>query len=342
MPVLDTQRLIDNRIHALRDFHEKARTQRAELDISGGVDSAVMLGLLERALGKENITAVHSRIHSSDESLARAQEVASVFDVPLITIDLTPHFEALLDSMLMAAQQAGYALSKIRTRIQEDPTILGSIRSCLRAPLGRGFNRLTGGGIRHGTGNECEDRFLRFYQKGGDGEVDSNPIAMLSKGEVFQLGRALKVPLSILEATPTPDLQGVGDRHNDEQELLMLTAVPWTYSRVDADTGQYTTVGSIERMSRFLDFQAPGNKPVFEVLFQDRVDESTLEELTLLAAPFFDHSDLEEVRAFVHSARTIEARTRHKMNPNCPSLGTREELIREAILSNELPKGTPS
>ena len=43
---------------------------------------------------------------------------------------------------------------------------------------------MTGNGLRHGTGNECEDRWLRFYQKGGDGEVDSNPIAMLSKGGI--------------------------------------------------------------------------------------------------------------------------------------------------------------
>ena len=70
-----------------------------------------------------------------------------------------------------------------------------------------------GGGIRHGTGNECEDRFLRFYQKGGDGEVDTNPIAMLSKGEVFQLARGLGVPQRVLQALPSPDLWGVGEQH---------------------------------------------------------------------------------------------------------------------------------
>ena len=89
--------------------------------------------------------------------------------------------------MREALTAAGYDGAELDTRVAKDPTILGSIRSCIRAPIGRGFNRMTGGGIRHGTGNECEDRFLRFYQKGGDGEVDTNPIAMLSKGEVYQV-----------------------------------------------------------------------------------------------------------------------------------------------------------
>src|SRR5690606_15604020 len=145
---------------------------------------------------------------------------------------------------------AGHDAATLDARIVKDPTILGSIRSCLRAPVGRGFNRMTGSGIRHGTGNECEDRWLRFYQKGGDGEVDTNPIAMLAKGEVYQLGRALEVPRSIIDALPSPDLHGVGDTHNDEDEIRAMSGVDWTYSRIDWDTGAYVRVGTIELLSR--------------------------------------------------------------------------------------------
>jgi NH3-dependent NAD+ synthetase len=122
--------------------------------------------------------------------------------------------------MVNAMVEAGYDRKEIQDRMKGDPTIMGSIRSTLRAPWGRAANRLSGGGIRHGTGNEDEDRVLRFYQKGGDGEVDSNPISMLSKGEVFQLGIALGVPRSILSARPSPDLWGVGEEHNDEEDSV--------------------------------------------------------------------------------------------------------------------------
>jgi len=134
-------------------------------------------------------------------------------------------------------------------RIALDPTIVGYFKSTLRAPIGRFFNRLNGGGLRHGTGNECEDRFLRFYQKGGDGEVDTNPMEMLTKTEVFQMAwgisqrAACAKPNNILSdrprvalmecfkelisIKPSPDLWGTGDDHNDEDELKSWTGVPF-------------------------------------------------------------------------------------------------------------------
>jgi NH3-dependent NAD+ synthetase len=162
----------------------------APSSISGGVDSAVMLGLLVRALGPDKITPVYTSIHSSAASRECARECAAAFGVRLVELDLSKLFDELIADIRKALIDIGHSAADLDARARMDPTILGSIRSCLRAPVGRGFNRMTGGGIRHGTGNECEDRWLRFYQKGGDGEVDTNPIAMLAKGETYQLARS--------------------------------------------------------------------------------------------------------------------------------------------------------
>ena len=121
--------------------------------------------------------------------------IADSCEVPLIAIDLSSLFSQLIHDMYQEIEAAGLDIDVVQKAVEEGPfNVLGSIRSCLRAPIGRGFNRMRGGGIRHGTGNECEDRWLRFYQKGGDGEVDSNPIDMLAKGEVYQLAHHLKLP----------------------------------------------------------------------------------------------------------------------------------------------------
>ncbi len=341
MPVLDTQKLIDNRVEAIRAHHKSAGLERAQLDVSGGLDSAVMLGLLTRALGPESITAVYSNISSSKESQIRAEEVADIFGVNLCVIDLSFTYNTLLSIIKNSLENdAHHKYDDIAHRCSQDPTIEGSLRSTLRAPVGRAFNRLSGGGIRHGTGNECEDRWLRFYQKGGDGEVDTNPIAMLSKGEVFQLGRALGVPRSILTALPTPDLQGVGEEHNDEAELKALTGIDWTYSKVDPDTGEYTKVGSIEAMSRSLDMVGDwyGECTTGDYLFNPDIDEGTFFKLHQISMGV--HTMFSEVTNFIKmakSARKIESSTRHKMNPNCPSLGNRGELLELEILTNELP-----
>ena len=337
MPVLDTQALIDERVAAIRRAHAQSGISRAELDVSGGVDSATLLGLLARALGPERVTAVYSSIQSSKESHERAREVAEAFAVPLIELELSPAFDAILAECRRAMEAAGYDLAQIDARCQRDATVVGSIRSCIRAPIGRGLNRMTGGGLRHGTGNECEDRWLRFFQKGGDGEVDSNPIAMLSKGEVYQLARALGVPRSIIDATPSPDLQGRGEDHNDEDELREASGgVAWTYSRVDFESGRYTKFGTIERLSRLLDLDHEGL--LFGDLdpFEDEARRARLLESSELTFVGFDES---ERLGFLQSARRWEAITRHKMNPNCPSYGTRAALMAAGILSNEIPEG---
>ncbi|PRQ07644.1 ammonia-dependent NAD(+) synthetase [Enhygromyxa salina] len=329
MPVLDPKALVEERVTAIRRFHEHAGTDRAELDLSGGVDSAVMLGLLARALGPDKIVTVYSSIHSSTGSRDRAREVARAFGVPLVELDLSKIFDELITDMRAALIAAGHDPEQLDARTRQDPTILGSIRSCIRAPIGRGFNRLTGGGIRHGTGNECEDRWVRFYQKGGDGEVDTNPVAMLAKGEIYQLARALEVPRSIIEATPSPDLHGVGDAHNDEAELRALSGVDWTYSRIAWDTGEYTRVGTIEILSRFVDHHP-------ELFRPDELPTSDLVALAQRAAPKFS-STPDEALTFLASARKLERVTRHKANPNCPALGNRADLVTAGILTNDLP-----
>ncbi len=342
MPVIDPQALVDERVGAIRRFHESVGTLKAELDLSGGIDSAVLLGLLARAVGPENITTVHSQINSSAEHGERAQETADAFGVPLITLDITDLYQQLVDRMARGLAEAqGVDLSVVQARFEADPTILGSIRSTIRAPIGRGYNRMAGGGIRHGTGNECEDRWLRFFQKGGDGEVDTNPIAMLAKGEVFQLALALGVPEATIAARPSPDLWGKGDGHNDEDELALFLGKPpeghTFYSYISTSTGEYTHVGLIERVSRLLDLPYNHQLSMEQALFHEGVHE----ELVASHAKTMAASgplDLPDLTALLHSARRVERATRHKWNPNCPTLGGRDLLLAKGILSNELPE----
>jgi len=351
MPVLDTAALINNRCEAIQKYHVEAGLPRAELDVSGGIDSATMLMLLAETLGPESVTAVYSSIHSSEASLQRARLVAKAADVRLIELDLTAVFDTVVQDALTKVEKAGYDMTEIRGRMGEEDAVLGSLRSCIRAPIGRFLNRMTGAGIRHGTGNEDEDRWLRFYQKGGDGEVDTNPLAMLSKGEVYQLANALHVPREILEALPTPDLWGTGEAHNDEEELSKLSGVEWTYSRINPETGKYTRVGTIERLSRFLDYQFPawfdsmcrinGGWLFASDKGHDEISgpwEFNMNALVREAMAFFPGCSADQVRAWLTSARKWERITRHKMNPNCPTLGSRQELLDAGILTDELPE----
>lgn len=357
MPVLKPKALLTNRVEAIIDYHAKTGIKRAELDLSGGIDSAVMAGLLVLALGADNVTLAHLGINSNPVQTERAKALAKGIGCKLAVGDFTAEYEELVGKIMDSLAAAGYDLDDINARLAADPTILGSVRSTLRAPLGRAFNRMTGGGIRHGTGNECEDRFLRFYQKGGDGEVDSNPIAMLSKAETYQLAYELafafgpdakEAYLDTIAALPSADLWGTGDKHNDETELASWTGAAFTYGRVDVTTGKVVKVGTIERVARFLDEIGPDDgvasllarKPLNEAdLFNDDLNLGFVSQLVVARAvksKAFKGSGLSEadILSLLRGARKAERVTRHKLNPNCPQLGSRKELLDAGILSD--------
>jgi NH3-dependent NAD+ synthetase len=352
MPVLNIDALLDNRVTAIRLAHIEAKIKRAELDLSGGIDSCVMACLLVLALGPENVTLVHSRFATSYDQTERARWLAKSLECSLVEAALGPVWGILMGEMEISLIDAGYDWDEIQARIDADPTILGSIRSCLRAPIGRGYNRLTGGGIRHGTGNECEDRWLRFYQKGGDGEVDSNPMAMLTKGEVYQLAWLLahRLPnasdaiVATIKAAPTPDLRPEDAAgYTDEDELLSWTGAPFTYSRIDLETGEYNYVGTIERVSRFLDHtstlsdgsMATGEKLIFDE--PNPVDGWPLVVTLAKTSGLFNDFSRSDVKILLKAARKAEQVTRHKENPNIPTYGSRESLVEDGILTDTLP-----
>lgn len=344
MPVQNVNALIDERVNAIRRYHEDTGIPRAELDLSGGIDSAVMAGLLVLALGPQHVTLVYSSIHSGHETQDRARVLSEALGARLVIHDLTTTYEAMIADMRSNLVTAGFDDAAIAERIAADNTILGSIRSCLRAPLGRGYLRMTGNGIRHGTENECEDRWLRFYQKGGDGEVDSNPVSMLSKGEIFQLAHGLGERLqahaaygAIIAAPPTPELWGTTTSHTDEDEigsyLHMSDCGHSFYSYIDAQTAAYTQVGLLERVARFND------TPEGATLFQDDATEPALQTMLAAAeiAAAFTGVSKDVIHRILHAARRAEAITRHKLNPNCPSMGDRKSMLDAHILTDTLP-----
>lgn len=354
MPVIDTKKLIENRIEAIRKYHEEVGVYKAELDLSGGIDSAVMACLLTLALGRKNVILVHSNINTNPQQTDRAVELARCLDIPLLNLNLNDIYLKLIDTIrqeILTKCPESEIIAMCR-RMNSDPTILGSIRSCLRAPIGRGCNRILGGGIRHGTGNECEDRYLRFYQKGGDGEVDTNPIEMLSKTEVYQLAFGLikyceehlncNIGPSMTElilALPSPDLWGVGDTHNDEKELKTMTGVNFNYGRIDAEIGNITNFGTIEIISRLSDRYHKHLDIPIDIEIFPYYTRCTLEQvIDKDCDDLLKFMNKEQMFEFVEAAIKAEKTTRHKQNSNIPTLGSRSELLELGILSDRMIK----
>lgn len=231
--IMDYELLVKEITFFMKKQAAEAGVTKAEVDVSGGVDSAVVVALACKAFGPENVIGVYSSINSSGESMRLSKLTAEKFGFHFVNLNLTDAYNVIVSSIKQEFDRLGLPWPDE----QEDTTMFGSFRSCLRAPVGRFINRVFGGGIRQGTGNRDEDDLLRFYQKGGDGEVDCNWIGSLFKGEVWELAKYLGVPQDIIDAKPTPDLWGTGDSHNDEDELKAITGVDLTYSHPGEEMG---------------------------------------------------------------------------------------------------------
>jgi NAD+ synthase len=191
----------------LKSYAQVAKVNGFVIGISGGVDSAVTSTLCAQT-GMQ-VLCVEMPIHQAQSHVNRAKEhIQQLKDrfpnVKSVETDLTAVFETFKTVVPTVTDEAKVSLSLANTRARLRMTslyYLAGIHGLLVA----------------GTGNKVEDFGVGFYTKYGDGGVDLSPIADLMKSEVYDLGRFLKIPNSILVAAPTDGL--FGDDRSDEQQL---------------------------------------------------------------------------------------------------------------------------
>jgi NAD+ synthase len=133
--------------------------------------------------------------------------VADALDIPLITVDLGPTYDALLASLPESDVRLASANIKPRLRMAA-LYYLSQAKRYLVA----------------GTGNRPE-LMVGFFTKWGDGGVDLEPLGELYKHEVRALARVLGVPQPIVDRAPSP---GLWPGQTDEGEMGI------TYAELDA------------------------------------------------------------------------------------------------------------
>jgi NAD+ synthase len=194
-------------VNWLKTYATNAKVNGFVVGISGGVDSAVTSTLCAQTGLK--VVCVEMPIHQAESHVARGREHINQLmqrfpNVSRAESNLTPVFESFKEVLPNNTSESQLNLTLANTRARIRMTTLyyyGGIYGLLVA----------------GTGNKVEDFGVGFYTKYGDGGVDLSPIADLLKSDVFALGAFLKIPESILNASPTDGL--FGDDRTDEDQL---------------------------------------------------------------------------------------------------------------------------
>jgi NAD+ synthase len=202
----DAKKQTENIIEFVREYYRKNNLGGAVLGVSGGKDSGIVLAILVKALGKENVVGLTLPCHSIEKDKDLAHVVANHYGVKLYNLDLTAAFDAFT-----SAVKGGYGEIDEKNLIDSDINLKPRLRMASLYYYAAMLTKITGKPyLVAGTSNKCE-LFVGYFTKGGDNVHDIATIADFTVSEVIKIGEYLGVPNEVLYRTPSDGLSGVSD-----------------------------------------------------------------------------------------------------------------------------------
>ena len=173
----------------------------AVLGISGGIDSAVLTGLLCRTIGAQKAIGVIMPCHSQPVDEEYARLLGPAFGINIVKVDLSASYDAVAAALNTTGLSfAGLPAANIKPRL----------RMITLYAIAQQHGYLVCGG-----GNRDEIAY-GYFTKYGDSGVDLLPMADLLKGEVRNVAKFLGVPQEIIDRPPTA---GLWKGQTDESEM---------------------------------------------------------------------------------------------------------------------------
>ena len=208
-------------IEWIRNYVKNSGAKGVVIGYSGGKDSATVIALCAKALGKDNVLAVAMPCSSIQKDLEDAKLIASTFGVKMLTVNLSSVYKDLSLAIENEINDTIMSFASINIRPRLRMTTLYTIAQQY-------------GYLVAGTGNACEG-FVGYTTKWGDNACDFNPIAEFNVSEVLEIGKVLGVPSEIINKAPNDGL-GMG---TDEEKLGV------TYKEIE----EYIATGKTEKKS---------------------------------------------------------------------------------------------
>lgn len=199
------QKQIQNIAKWVNSYVTSYKLNGVTLGISGGIDSAVVAGIISKFTNLET-QYVFMDIGNSTLDKRCVKELAKKLKVNIRTIDLKKEFKTFIKTIKVKDKMT---LANIKPRLRM--TTLFALASEKKH-------------IVLGTSN-ADELYLGYFTKFGDSGCDLMPIANLNKSEIFEIAKELELPKSIVERAPSA---GLFNDQTDEKEMGV------TYKEIDA------------------------------------------------------------------------------------------------------------
>ena len=207
---------IEQKSNLLNEYMNKYGLKACVIAISGGIDSAVVLGIVKKASEQTNspikkimpmlLPILKSTgVTNQNEATNRGKELCEKLDLKPYIIDLTSVNNEIRKSLEPVIE------------IKGEDWAIGQLGPYSRTPVlyytTSLLNQEGFGAIICGTTNKDEGAYLGYVGKASDGMVDVQVISDIHKSEVYQVAHELGIPKSIIEAIPSGDMY---DSRTDE------------------------------------------------------------------------------------------------------------------------------
>ncbi|MGI6358208.1 MAG: NAD(+) synthase [Bacillota bacterium] len=196
---MDTQSVARQLTDWLKQQVEAANCRGVVFGLSGGVDSAVVAALAQRAFGKEALGVIMP-CHSDPQDAIDGELCARALHLEHMTVDLSDTFDQLCRTLGVSGDVSRLAVANLKPRLRM--TTLYYYAALRRALVLGGSNR--------------SELTIGYFTKHGDAGVDLMPLAGLVKHQVWELAAYLGVPQSIIDKRPSA---GLWAGQYDEQEM---------------------------------------------------------------------------------------------------------------------------
>jgi len=175
-------------VNFIKDSVYKNNFKRGIIGVSGGLDSAVVLFLTQKALGSNNTWALLLPYKfSSGDSLKHGKLICDLLKVKYETIDISPSVSAYFD--------------RFPTK---DRILIGN--KCARERMSILYDySMRKKALVIGTSNKSE-LLIGYTTLYGDSAAAFLPIGDLYKTQLYDFARYLKVPEEIVSKKPSADL----------------------------------------------------------------------------------------------------------------------------------------
>lgn len=175
--------------------------------ISGGVDSAVVANLIKLACPNSSLGVIIP-IHSSKSSLDDANLLIHQCNIQSITVDLSEEHQLILNKSMNAIKKLN--LFKDDYLKITDANLRARLRMSTLYSIANNLGYMV-----VGTDN-ADETYTGYFTKFGDGAVDIMPLKKILKKDVYEIGKVLDVPETILKKAPSADLW---ENQTDESEM---------------------------------------------------------------------------------------------------------------------------